>query len=99
VNIRFLKPAEAELDDAIEYYESEQLGLGTRLRNEVLRSLARIAKHPVAYQVLSNRTRRCLIAKFPYGIIYQHSTETDEILVIAIAHLHRKPDYWSSRNS
>jgi hypothetical protein len=36
---------------------------------------------------------RCLTTqRFPYGIIYE-ATET-EILILAIAHMHRRPDYW-----
>jgi len=35
VKITFLKPAEKELDDAVEYYESEQWGLGIRFQKEV----------------------------------------------------------------
>lgn len=35
------------------------------------------------------------IARFPYGVIYRH--KENEILVIAVANLHRKPDYWQDR--
>lgn len=52
-----------------------------------------------SYQQFSPGTRRCLIAKFPYGIIYDFSPEHDEIVIVAIAHLHRRPDYWVSRDS
>ena len=97
MRVAFLEVAEAELDNAIQYYESEQPSLGIRFRDEVFRAVSRITAYPSAYQVLSRRTRRCLIAKFPYGIIFQHNTSENEILVIAIAHLHRKPDYWLSR--
>ena len=93
----FLDVAAKELKDAVEYYETEQAGLGVRFKSEVARAIARISKHPTAYQQLSKRTRRCLIAKFPYGIIYQQND--NEILIIAVAHLHRKPDYWLSRDS
>lgn len=98
MKISFLKLAEKELDDAVEYYESEQAGLGTKFREEVLRSLARVVEYPVSYQLIDKRARRCLVAKFPYGVIYQYKQNIGEILVVAIAHLHRKPDYWISRN-
>jgi hypothetical protein len=49
--------------------------------------------------LFSPGTRRCLIAKFPYGVIYHYSPEQDEIVIVAIAHLHRRPDYWVSRES
>ena len=39
--------------------------------------------------------RRCLLKRFPYGVIYH--LDEQEILVIAIAHLHRKPEFWRNR--
>ena len=95
----FLTPAEAELDSAVEYYESERRGLGFGFQAEVVRSLGRVAQYPSSYQKIGKYSRRCLVHKFPYGVIYQHREDKNEILVIAIAHLHRKPDYWLSRES
>ncbi len=97
MNVYFLDVAEQEFNDAFEYYESEQEGLGARFKTEVTKTLLRITAYPSAYQKLSKRTRRCLVAKFPYGIIYQQSQE--EILIIAVANLHRKPDYWLARKT
>lgn len=97
MKVSFLKVAEAELDDAVADYELEQPGLGARFRSEVSRSLQRIIDFPTAYQSFGPRTRRCLIAKFPYGIIYSHDSLHNELLIVAIAHLHRRPDYWISR--
>lgn len=99
MEVKFLKLAQAEFDDAVVHYESEQSGLGIRFRGEVLRAISRITEYPSAYQEFSPGSRRCLIAKFPYGIIYQHSPERGELLIVAIAHLHRRPDYWLSRES
>ena len=94
MEVIFLKVAEAELEQAIHYYESEQCSLGLRFKLEVQRTLQRIVEYPMVYQPL-----RCLIARFPYAIIYQYKQSSTEILVVAIAHLHRKPDYWLSRNN
>ena len=99
MKVTFLKVAEAEFDDAVAYYDSEQPGLGLRFRAEVSRSLNRIVDFPSAYQSFGPRTRRCLIARFPYGIIYRHEPASEEVLVVAIAHLHRRPDYWVARGS
>lgn len=97
MKLSFLPYAEAELDEAIVYLESEQAELGERFRREIIKSLNRIIDYPEAYALLRSRLRRCLLKGFPYGIIYQYKPKQDEILVIAIAHLHRKPDYWISR--
>ena len=95
MRIRFLETARIELDDAIEYYNYEVPGLGGAFLTEVLNALDRIGKYPEAWQPSSKRTRRCQIRRFPYGIMYQ--IRKDEILVVAIANLHRKPDYWKDR--
>ncbi len=97
MKITFLKLAEKELGDAVEHYESEQLGLGIRFQAEVARSLSRIVGQPLSYQQIGKYSRRCLIHKFPYGVIFQYKEAPEEILVVCIAHLHRRPDYWVSR--
>ncbi len=97
MNISFLKLAEMELDDAFQYYESIQIGLGIQFQEEIQNSLARIINFPEMYQMIGEYSRRCLVHKFPYSVVYQYRDELNEILVIAIAHLHRRPDYWISR--
>lgn len=95
MQIEILEAAQAELDQAIEYYARERAGLGDEFLTEVLGALERIAEHPHAWHAYSKRTHRCQTRRFPYGIVYLISAE--RILVVAIAHLHRKPGYWKSR--
>ena len=97
MQLKVLTTAAAELDDAIYYYENELPGLGRRFLNEVLLAFSRIADFPDAYPLLTAKNRRCLLAKFPYGILYHYDSLADEVLVLAIGHLHRKPDYWLSQ--
>ena len=95
MQIRFLEIAQIELDEAIEYYNQEASGLEIVFLTEIVKTLDRIGKFPHAWQPCSKRTRRCQTRRFPYGIIYQ--TREDEILIVAIANLHRRPDYWKDR--
>jgi toxin ParE2 len=92
MKINFLEIAQIELDEAIEYYNHEAPGLGDAFLTEVLNAIDRIGEFPEAWHPSSKRARRCQTRRFPYGIIYQ--IRTNEILVVAIANLHRKPDYW-----
>lgn len=39
--------------------------------------------------------RRCLVNRFPFGVIY--SVEQGEIFILAVMHLRRHPDYWKDR--
>jgi len=95
MKITFLEVAQIELGDAIGYYNCEVPGLGNAFLTEVLSALDRTGEFPEAWQQSSKRTRRCQTRRFPYGIIYQ--VREDEILVVAIANLHRKPEYWKER--
>ena len=95
MKINFLEIAQIELEDAIEYYNYELPGLGKAFLTEVLNTLDRIGEFPEAWHPCSKRTRRCQTRRFPYGISYQ--IRKQEILVVAVAHLHRKPDYWKYR--
>ena len=81
------------MDESFAYYESKRLGLGKDFIDEVYNAVKRIADNPMAWAELSKRTRRCLVSRFPFGIIYQ--IRDHEILVLAVAHLHRKPGYWT----
>jgi hypothetical protein len=95
MKIRFLEIAQIELDQAVAYYNSKSPGLGDDFLDEVVKALNRIGEYPDAWHRLSKRTRRCQKRRFPYGIIYQ--MRSDGILVIAVANLHRRPDYWKNR--
>lgn len=93
--IRFLDIARHELDEAVLFHDRQLPGLGKAFLAEVLTSLDLILRHPTAWHPLSEHTRRCRLRRFPYGLIY-HANNL-EILIIAVAHLHRRPDYWRDR--
>lgn len=99
MEIRFLTPAFVELDEAVEYYESQQIGVGIRFAAAVEKALSRVTLFPDGYQPVGKYSRRCLVSQFPYGVVYQYRRSESEILVVAIAHLHRLPDYWVSREA
>ncbi len=91
----FLTPARHELEEAIEFYNQRREDLGYEFAEEVERTIERILAHPRAWHPLSPRTRRCLTRRFPYGVIYQ--IRDDEILIVAVMHLRRRPGYWKDR--
>ncbi len=93
----FHPSAKKELNEAIDYYESFQAGLGTQFSNEVYSAIRRIIRLPEAWTRMSENTRRCQTDRFPYGIIYQITDY--EIVIIAIMQLNRKPNYWTNRIS
>jgi toxin ParE1/3/4 len=91
----FHPSAESELLDAVEFYENQQPGLGRRFSREVRATIQQICNHPLAWEKMDANTHRCLTNRFPYGVLYR--IKEDQIRVIAIMHLRRKPDCWHNR--
>jgi plasmid stabilization system protein ParE len=91
----FHPAAEAELNKAIDYYESIQPGLGINLAEEVQQAVARAVKYPRAWSFIRKPVRRSLVKRFPYGILYVE--QRDRIFILAVMNLHREPDYWTNR--
>jgi mRNA-degrading endonuclease RelE of RelBE toxin-antitoxin system len=95
MRVIFLGPALRELHDAINYYELQVQGLGSRFKTEIDLARKRIAAYPFAWPIEKADVRKCLLHKFPYKILY--IVQDDQITVLAVAHQHREPDYWVRR--
>ena len=95
MKIRLLKPAQFELEDAVAWYDSHSPGLGTQFLDDLDRTVRRIITYPFSSPEIEPSLRRCLLSRFPYGIIY--GIDVDIIVIVAIAHLHREPRYWADR--
>lgn len=87
--------ASIEFDEAIRYYEECEPGLGLELAEEVYSAIRRVSEYPEAWSPMSPNTRRCLVNRFPYGVIFQ--VKTGMLRIIAVANLHRRPEYWKDR--
>ena len=91
----FHPAAKTELNEGVDYYEGCQPGLGLEFLKEAYATIQHILQYPQALSSLSANTRRCLTTRFPYGIIYQ--ILDNEIYIIAVMHLKKKPFYYKKR--
>jgi plasmid stabilization system protein ParE len=94
--LRILKEAQQDLENSVDYYNGESPGLGYEFADEFYHTVDRIFDNPDAWPPVSKRTRRCLTHRFPFAVIYQIRDTT--ILVIAVMHLNRHPDFWKERS-
>ena len=94
---RFHSEAEEELEQTASFYESRVVGLGKAFALEVERTVLAIREHPDLGSPLGTKTRRVLVHRFPYSLVYLHFV--DHILILAVAHHHRRPGYWRNRAS
>lgn len=95
MKIEFLRAAQAELEETIDYYEKQRVGLGGEFSDEVEQALDRIKHYPEAWSPLSPRVRRCLVSRFPYSLIYE--VRSEHLIIVALQHHHQKPESWRSR--
>jgi len=87
--------AKVEIKEAAAYYENCREGLGKAFLETIERNVQKLAENPLHYRKIRGRFRRCIVNRFPYGIIY--SIESDFIFIAAVMHLHREPNYWLQR--
>ena len=93
--VRFLRPAELEMLDAARYYEIQASGLGGEFLDKIDSAVHDIGMNPERWPVIRSNTRRRLIHRFPYALLYR--VDPEEVVIEATMHLHRHPDYWINR--
>ena len=95
IGYRFLAPADQEMTEAAVFYEIESPGLGVDFLNDLQLAVDTLRAHPSLGAPVGRRLRRGLLHRFPFSLIYV--IENDEMLVVAVAHEKRRPDYWRDR--
>lgn len=97
MRVSLLPPAQQELDEAFAWYESQVVGLGYGFLDEFNRAVRLVATFPALYQQINPGIRRCLLNRFPYGVLY--GVDDGMIVIVAVAHLKQRPRYWLDRIS
>lgn len=95
IPLTYHEAAEDELLNEIGYLELQAKGLGRRLYAEVRRAEHLIAQFPESAPEIRPSIRKHLLQKFRYSLIY--SREKDGVLILAVAHQSRRPEYWVDR--
>lgn len=100
MRIRILDEAEAEIESARHYFNQQAFALGDRFLDDLEQVLDRIEANPGSCPRLetlpaSEPYRRALLKVFRYAVIFEILGE--EVVVVAIAHTSRKPNYWLNR--
>ena len=98
MTVRVLGEAEAELQEAMLYYEDRREGLGVDFYERVTETILAIGSDPIRFPMyegkcLSRPLRRALIGRFPYVVVFE--VRDEETLVVA--HTSREPGYWEQR--
>lgn len=97
--LRISEEADAELTEAVRWYEAHRIGLGSEFLAAVDAAVTRIEDNPrigsSAPGVDDQDIRRVFVRRFPYHVVYVELP--DRVQVLAVAHDRRRPAYWLGR--
>ena len=95
--LRISEPASDEFREAVRWYEARRRGLGGEFFDAIVATMSVIESRPEIGTAAFHdpAMRRMLVSRFPYQVVYRLAPR--EIVVVAIAHLKRRPGYWKHR--
>ena len=93
--IEYLEEALIEAEAAARWYAERSATAAVAFSDEMDAAESAIARLPDAWPRFDDDTRRYLLRRFPFSVIYR--VESRRVLIVAVAHGHRRPGYWKSR--
>jgi toxin ParE1/3/4 len=93
--VEFHPLAADEAQPAERWYSERNETAAMRFRRELDRAVGFIAERPEAAPPYVSNTRRFLLRRFPFFIVYRVFSQ--QVQVVAVAHARRRPRYWLQR--
>ncbi len=69
--LRVRRLAKIEIDEAFDWYESKEPGVGVAFLDDINASLKQIQQNPFLYVTTYRSTHRALLDVFPYALLYR----------------------------
>lgn len=93
--LEYLEDALDEAEAAARWYAERSVTAAAGFSAEIDEAESAILEFPDAWPLFDYGTRRYLLRRYPFSVIYR--VESLRILIVAVAHGHRRPGYWKSR--
>ena len=94
-SVRIHPAALEETEAAIAWYEQRSGKAAEMLLDELDQAIKRASENPGQFPLHEYGTRRIVLRRFPYLVIFRETDTSVEI--IAVAHGRRRPGYWQDR--
>lgn len=91
----FHPEAEAEADAVFDYYWMYSPSAAINFDAELRNAFSNLSRMPGICSPYLHGTRRALLDRFPYSVVFRERLH--DIQIIAIAHAKRRPGYWTRR--
>ena len=93
--LEYLAEAVVEAEAAARWYAERSPSAAQRFSEELDAAEVAILEGPEAWPGCDHGTRRFLLRRFPFSVVYQ--VFEHQVLIVAVAHAHRRPLYWQPR--
>ncbi len=87
--------AEAEFDEAFDWYDGRGTGLGRAFAAAVQSVFNSISTQPLMHAVVLADIRKAVVRRYPYCVYYR--PHQDRIEVLSVFHTSRDPSIWQGR--
>jgi len=86
-----------DADDAKQYYERCDPGLGSEFVRSLDECISRICEDPRQYRIVKDPFRKTLMRRFPFQVVYEE--REDSLWILAVYHSKRDPRHLAKRTS
>ena len=93
--VRLSALAALDIQQACEWHDAQELGLGDQFLQRVNETMARIGQNPHQYPTIIEDVRRANLRQFKYGVWYR--VKVDGSVVVACLHHRQQPEIAKAR--
>jgi len=90
--IRFKPKAREDINEAQDFYESKQEGLGDKFTDDWEEKLFLLRRNPEMYAKFLNDIRRGHLSKFPYSFYYQPDIPQELVHILMVVAQAQDPE-------
>ena len=84
-----------EFESAVAWYLARSESAAAKFVSDIDQAVELVLASPQRWPTADYPTRRFVLRRFPFAIIYRETERA--VQVLAIAHGHRRPGYWKER--
>jgi plasmid stabilization system protein ParE len=95
IPVDLLPGARRDYDESFAWYAERSDSAAARFATAIDDAFGRIAAAPDQFAAIDAVHRECLVNRFPFRVVYR--IEAHRVLVVAVAHAKRRPNYWANR--
>jgi plasmid stabilization system protein ParE len=94
-DLEYHAEALAEAEASARWYAERSASAALGFDAELDAAELAISEQPEIWAPYDHGTRRYLLRRYPFSVVYQ--VQTHRVVIVAVSHARRRPGYWKSR--